>query len=292
MRFSVNVNSEEVAASLNADLETVQAKLKEEVKSLAIRTHFFIANKAKNELKGFFYEAYLGRQNGTLGSNLRLHHISDTLHVIELDPKAAWIEDGRPATFMGDWLLNSPKAKTARDGSRYLAIPFTLAKLKGGSPPGTIRPALETMARAALSNIRPKISATKTAYDKAGRPISGKIAKVPMDDPGADRVSGFHSRPRSPEMAAATGLKAHEGIFYGAGAQLRQKVKTTKSGKQKVSRDIMTFRVISSKHKMEGDRWMYPEVKPFKGFEAAESWAKEQMDLAIAGIGQALGIGG
>jgi len=43
---------------------------------------------------------------------------------IELDPKMNWLEDGMPEHSMLDALLSSPKAKTAKDGSKYLAVPF------------------------------------------------------------------------------------------------------------------------------------------------------------------------
>lgn len=211
MKFSINVNSEQVARDLNIEREEIESQLKQEIKTLAARTHAFIIAKANSELKGFMREHYLGRQSGNLGANLKLHHISDTLHVIELDQKAHWIEDGRPATFIGDWVLKSPKAKIAKDGSKYIAIPFKLASLKGNKTEAAI-PALETMAKAALKATRPKIHMTKTQYGSDGRPLEGKIKNIEIEDPGR-HVAGFHSKARSPEMAALTGLPAHEGIF-------------------------------------------------------------------------------
>jgi hypothetical protein len=288
MHFTVSVNSEQIADQLRVDVEQLEQTLKAEIKTLAIRTHAFIAEKARSELSGFMYEWYMGRKGpgGALGENLRILHVSDNLHVVELDQKAAFIEDGRPKIFM-QWLLDSPKAKTSKDGKKYAVIPFTLAKFKGSMSPPRI-PALETMAKAAFKNIRPKMAMRSTAYDASGRPIHGKIADVPIPEPDRS-VQGFHSRPRSKEMAALTGLPAHEGIFYGKGASLRQKV-SKKGGKFKVDRGIMTFRVISEKHRAEG-RWMAPEVKPFGGFPAAHKWAMEQLDIAVASLGQQLGMG-
>lgn len=294
MQFHLRVDSQEVAQMLGAEVEQVQDLLKQEVRTLAIRTHAFIVDKARKELKGFFYEYYLGRRSGgsgNLGENLKLTHISDTLHVIELDQKAAWIEEGRPATFMGDWMLNSPKAKTAKDGSKYIVIPMKLAHLAGPGNKKASVPALETMAKEAVKRSRPKIALKKIQYQADGKPVVGTIRKVEIDDPGR-HVGGMHSRPRSAEMAALTGLPAHEGIFYGKGAALRQKVvgKVGKTGKAKVARDVGTFRVLSSKHKAEG-RWLYPEVKAFGGIPAAYDWAQEQMQAAIGDLGRALGLG-
>ena len=294
MQFHLKVDSQEVAQTLGVEVERVQDLLKQEVRTLAIRTHAFIVDKARKELKGFFYEYYLGRRSGSgnLGENLKLHHISDTLHIIELDPKAAWIEDGRPETFIGDWLLNSPKAKTAKDGSKYISIPMKLAHLAGPGKKTASVPALETMAKEAVKRSRPKIAMKKIQYDAGGRPLEGTIRKLDIPEPGRG-VEGFYSRPRSKEMAALTGLPAHEGIFYGKGAALRQRVvgKSQKTGKAKVSRDVGTFRTLSSKHKAEG-RWMYPEVKKFGGFDAAYKWANEQMKSAVGDLGRALGLGG
>lgn len=294
MEFHLKVDTQEVAQSLNVERERIQDLLKQEVKTLAIRTHAYIADKARRELKGFFYEYYLGRRgsSGNLGENLKLHHVSDTLHVIELDQKAAWIEDGRPPTFIGDWVLNSPKAKTAKDGSKYIAIPMKLAHLAGPGKRAPSVPALETLARSALKEVRPKIPLRKIQYSKDGRPMTGTIHKLDIPEPDRS-VGGFHSKPRSHEMAAMTGLPAHEGIFYGKGAALRQKVKgvNKKTGKAKVTREIGTFRTLSSKHKAEG-RWMYPEVQAFGGFKAAYDWAQEQLDAAIADLGRIVGAGG
>lgn len=291
MKFHLKVDTDEVARELGAEHDKVREHLKQEVKTLAIRTHAFIVEKARRELKGFYYEYYLGRRgsSGNLGENLKLHHISDTLHVIELDPKAAWIEDGRAPTFIGDWVLNSPKAKTAKDGSRYIAIPMKISHLAGpGKRPPAV-PALDTMARMTLQASRPKLALRKIQYGADGRPVQGTIRKLDIQDPGREH-SGFHSRPRSQEMAAMTGLPAHQGIFYGKGAELRQKVSGhTKAGKAKTTREIGTFRVLSSKHKAEG-RWMYPEVPAFNGFQAAFQWANEQVELAVADLGRVLGL--
>lgn len=293
MNFHFKIDAQEVASRLGVETDHARELLKQEMKSLAVRTHAFIVEKARRELKGFFYEYYLGRRSssGNLGENLKLHHISDTLHVIELDQKAAWIEDGRPATFIGDWVLNSPKAKTAKDGSRYISIPMTISKLAGPGKKPSI-PALDTLARAALKNSRPRIPLKKIQYGADGKAVQGKIRSLDIHEPNKSQVAGFHSRPRSQEMAAMTGLPAHEGIFYGKGAHLRQKtVGKTGKGKEKVAREIGTFRTLSSKHKAEG-RWMYPEVKAFRGFDAAYEWAQKQLDVAIADMARVLGAGG
>lgn len=293
MQFHIRIDSQSIAEQLGVEKDNIMAALKEDVKTLAIRTHAFIIEKARSELEGYMLEAYLGRsgKSGNLGTNIRLVHVSDVLHVIELDQKAMWIEDGRKPTFMGDWMLQSAKTKTAKDGSRYLVVPFNLAHLagkrQGGSGAGI--PALETMARSALQKVRPRIAAGKIAYGADGKPQLGSLTKVPIDEP--DRtVSGFFSRPRSAEMAALTGLKAHEGIFYGKGAHLTQKKTRLLNGKESTSRDITTFRVLSSKHKAEG-RWMYPEVKPFGAFDAAHKWAESQLSDMVGSLGRSIGIG-
>jgi hypothetical protein len=102
------------------------------------------------------------------------------------------------------------------------------------------------------------------------------------------------SKPRTPEGAkelnkklaelGQTGLKPHGGIFKLAGAVVSQRVKRNskgeiqrdkKTGKAKVQKETVVFRVISSKHEHEG-RWMYPRVDAFNSLQKTKEWADKE----------------
>lgn len=81
------------------------------------------------------------RLHGRLPAYLRALHLrraEDGMEVV-LEPSAGWIEDGLPKRDMRELLLSSPKAKTAKDGTKYLAVPMrpqtsSLSEARAASP--------------------------------------------------------------------------------------------------------------------------------------------------------------
>jgi hypothetical protein len=278
LKYKVSVDISEVAEKLQQTKETIEQKLMPAMQSLAVQAHTFIVQKAQTELSGYQQKAYLGEK----GENLKFDQIAKGMWVIELSEKASWLEEGRQSVFMG-WLLNSPKAKTAKDGSKYLSIPFTQERGAGGKFNNKM-PGLQTTIVNALK--RQKISLKKIEKNPDGTPKYGVLHKLSIEPPGtSSQYPGLFSAPRSKEMAALTGLPAHEGIYYLQGAVVIQR-----PGKKEgsVIKEAVTFRTISSKHEQEG-RWFYPEVKGLKAFPAAEEWAKKEMDSIVSYLEQELG---
>ena len=260
--FRFSINADEFAAHLNQKVEDILARVQAEVEKISVGAHAFIVAKANTELTGYKRTAFLGKDN----KNVRWSKIGDSMWVVEVDAQADWIEKGREPTFMGDWLLKSPKAKTAKDGSKYMSIPFPSVR-QGKS---VSSPVLSSMVKTAMK--QEGISMKKIEHNPDGSPKMGVIHKLNIPEPGGrNQFPGLFSAPRSSEMSKITGLPAHGGIFKLQDTVIMQRM----NQKGKVVKEAVTFRTISSKHKAEG-RWIYPKVEAFNSLQAAHDWAQEQ----------------
>lgn len=294
-KFDINVDVEGLANKVSKTKEVVEQKLLPAVERLSISTHAFIINKANSELNDFKRNFFLGlgeygknkkdsdKAPGVDSSakNVRWVKVSNNMWVVELDESVSWIEDGREPTSMAteDWLLKPSKSKVSKDGSLYRSIPFKITQ--GGKAAKGTKPAYASLIKTAARE--QGINLKNIEKNEDGTPKIGVLHKIKIEGPeeGWEKFPNFHSRPRSEEEAAASGLKPHGGIFHLKGAVVLQRVKPGK--KPKVVKETVVFRTVSSKHKLE-NRWMYPEVKPLNAINAAYEYAKEQMDKIIRSI--------
>lgn len=308
--FRIKVDTREISDKLRVTQDLIDNKVKNIVERVSIATHHFVINKAKTELTGYMQETFLGtgesaKNTSDKSSNhpnvdktprhVRWKKIDNGTWVVEIDEKAKWIEEGRPRTFMGEewWLLQPGKAKVAKDGSTYRAIPMT--KMKGSKP--TFETGLlgegpaSVMSKAIRSAAKEqKISLTAIEKDKEGLPIAGPVNpktglkgpailhKLQIKEPegGRQEFPLFYSKERTAEESKATGLKPYSGSFHVKGAVVTQR--EVKPGKFK--KETIVYRIISSKHRND-NRWYYPEVKPFHAIPAAHKYAQESIDLYI-----------
>ena len=269
--FRFQVSTEEIAAQLHTIGSQISGQVTTMVRGLSLLTHGFIIDKAQKELTGYNREAFLGENN----DNVHWVQISDGIWVVEIDESAAWVENGRPAVSMAteEWLLKN--AKTAKDGSKFKVIPFTQSQGKGKSANfKNPLPELEKMVKDTLAS--KGIDLKKVENDSLGNPKLGIIHKVKMETPDQGQHPDLFSAPRSQEMADLTGLKPHGGIFYGKGLVVTQQ----KGPRGGIIKSAVTFRVVSSKHALEG-RWMAPAVTPFNSIEAAYKWAQGQWEKMV-----------
>lgn len=298
-RFRADVT--EVARKLNTTREMIEDKVVSGVETLSIAAHAYIVNLANTKFANdnFKRQFYLGLgehgkdASGTstrdprvdqTAKNLRWVKVTDGLWVVELDERAQWLEEGRPETFMGEWLLKpgAKGVKRAKDGSLYRAIPFKQTQGKADAPGA--KPGFAELIRKQAK--KQKISLTKIEKNPDGSPKLGILHKLDMKaNLSQEQAPDLYSRPRTAEEAMLTGLKPHGGIYKLEGAVVTQR----KFGKKgKVKKETVVFRVISSKHKME-NRWMYPQVMPSNFFGQAHEWAEKQWDNIVKQIETELG---
>jgi hypothetical protein len=271
--FHIHVDITEAAAKLNQTNEFIATQMQTAVGTIAAATHAFILQTVNAELTGYKREAYLGKEN----KNVRWIDLGNSMWVVEVDETARWLEEGRAEPMFMEWLLKN--AKTARDGSKYKIIPFKQDQGAGKTPgfhPN--KPALAAVTKRMLD--AQNIDLNKIERDVGGKPKVGILHKIPM---GREEIMAemqpkrrdYFSMPRSADIAGKIGLKPHDGIFMLKGLMVVQRPNA--SAKHGVTREAITYRVISSKHKAEG-RWFYPKVEALNAVPRAAEWAQQQLD--------------
>jgi hypothetical protein len=171
---------------------------------------------------------------------------------------------------MLDALLASPKAKTSKDGSRYLTVPFDHSPGKGKT--GTT-PAGKTLIDTIKNELKSRgIPFGKIEKGPDGKPLLGNLHSIDItkEPPKTGEGPGQGKGPIGDVRQGPTGIPFLQGI------RISQKsVKDPKTGKEGVKRSIMTFRTASSKMKGTG-RWVHPGLDPKNMMEEGAHWASDQ----------------
>lgn len=204
--------------------------------------------------------------------NLSHRQVDENTWVIHLDAKALWIEDGMPEHSMIDDLLKSPKAKTAKDGSKYMAVPFQHKK-----GPTQMTPAQKTLLDTIKTELKnQKIPYGKTEMDSSGKPKLGLLHKFDIKNAPTKTANapGQGKGPIGSVMQGPTGIPLLQGV------RIYQREVKGANGKTSVRRDIMTFRIVSSKMKGQG-RWDHPGLVPLKLFPEGYEWAKKTWENEV-----------
>jgi hypothetical protein len=242
---------------IKEDLEKATNKA---LKDLAVATHAHIVEQVQSKLRST-REKYLNALSFT--------QVQDDVWVINLDAKAMWIEEGiEPNTEMIDALLNGSGGKgtkTAKDGSRYRVIPF-----QHNTKPTSSTTAQNSLIDTIKSTFKNQnIPYGKIEKDAAGKPKTGLLHSVDIENKPIKtaNVPGQGKGGIGSVMQGATGVPILKGIKV-----YQKEVQDKATGKSKVVKSIMTFRVVSSKHKGTG-RWMHPGLLPKHFFEEAADWA-------------------
>ena len=243
---------------------SVRKAMNDAARDLTAQTHAHILEQVQSKLHST-REKYV--------KALSFKQVDADTWVIELDKDAMFIEEGlKPNTDMLDGLLKSSKAKTAKDGSRYIVVPFQ--HNKGATQ--------QTPAQTTLTNtIKSEMKKRKIPYGKLetgadGKPKTGllhsfDIMKQPIKTaPGAGSGHG----PIGAVKQGPTGIPHLQGVRV-----YQTKVKDAK-GKESVKKSIMTFRVASSKMKGQG-RWVHPGLEAKKFLDEAADWALKEFETRI-----------
>lgn len=229
--------------------------LQEAARDLAMQAHGHILEQVQQKLHST-REKYVAA--------LSFQQEGNDTWLVTLDKSAMWIEEGMEEHSMLDDLLASPKAKTGKDGSRYLVVPFEHKK----------GPTQQTQAAKDLTNtIKSELNRRKIPYagierDASGKPKTGLLHKMDILKAPLKSAEG-PGQGKGPLGAVRQGPT---GIPFLQGIRVYQKQVKDKHGKESTKRSIMTFRVASSKHQGTG-RWMHPGLEAKRFFEEAADWA-------------------
>ena len=267
------------------DLQRLEAEAKKKVGDLAAQTHLHIKEDIQRDLhsRRDMYDEALNAA----------HEVSEGVWVITLDKKAVWIEEGmEPHSMVEDLLANN--ARTAKDGSRYRAIPFDVqgkgpARATAGGlmlaqtlkaemkkrnisyksverhPDGSVKTGLLHKFNITDAPTRPGSSAGKPGFGK------GPVGSV-MQGPNAQGGSGGGT-------PLLSGVRVFQTAVWKKDAAGNNIPDLDKAGRQKGIRGVMTFRMVSTKH--IGLKWNHPGLEGKNFFERAETWAKTQWDTQI-----------
>lgn len=175
--------------------------------------------------------------------------IDDGIWAIELDEKATWIDDGMEPHDMKENLLRK-NYKVAKDGSRYKIIPFD-----HGKPPTEQTSKQQELAQ----QIKSELKSRKIPYKK-----------IEVDEKGSPRLGRLHTF--NVEGSARPTPKSSHPALQGVNIYQR------KNGEGKIRRDIVTFRVVSSK---QTDKWHHPGLKPVNIFDDTYKWVMGEFENRI-----------
>jgi hypothetical protein len=237
-----DIDPEEIAQIVSKATKEVEQDIKKSAENLAAMTHAKAHELARDELKS------LAQQ---YSDNLEFSNPEENLWVITLKDPAAWIEDGRKSGFMEE-LLNGKSSKTNKKGEKYAVIPFEHSK----------QPSQQSTKAQALSNEIKQVMKEKN--------ISWK--NLELGPNGSPRVGRLHSF----NVETAKASDKHKFPLTHGVSVYQTKDKNT----GKVRRDVMTFRIITEKHKEEG-KWIHPGREGAKILDKAFEWAMKEWETNI-----------
>jgi uncharacterized protein YwbE len=156
------------------------------------------------------------------------------------------------------WLGGS-KARTAKDGHKYVIIPFRHSKSSdarlgySGKAKAVSDPDLKTQLRAATK----KYGLDRMMRTATGKVVEGSVARIPA------------KAPVHPYLQGLTRIqKGNSG--------------TTKTGKQTGAGGLMTWRVMSENS--PASSWQHPGVKAANLLPEVEAWVDKELDKVIETI--------
>ena len=220
------VDSDQISKNFGDLADQVKQNIVKGVENLATMTHAKTLELARDELRSLS-QMYM--------DNVEFDNPVPNLWVVTLREPAMWIESGSKSGFMEE-LLDGKSAKTNAKGEKYAVIPFK----------HNVNPSQQSEKAQLLAN------QIKEALKKEG--INWK--KIEKNPDGSPRVGRLHTlNVESSRLKPEHKKPATYGIT----------VYQNPIGEGKVSRDIMTFRVISeisSLYLAESSSILYNSITP------------------------------
>ena len=250
--LNLHINIDEIVAQMQQEATQAQEMVKVAVATLATATNQQIVKQVNDKLHS---------RREKYKDALSFKQVADNLWVIELDAKAMWIEEGKEAGSMLDDLLKSPKAKTDKDGHKYLIVPFEHTK----------PPTKQTVEAQSITDILKKgLKQAGVGFKKLDRNPDGSVKQGLVH-------KGDYGGPKKPHWSnrALDGVRVYQHAMKNPDGS----PKTDKKGNAMGRRDIMTFRIASEKHR--GKKWEYPGIEGTHFFEHAWEWAIQKWETEI-----------
>lgn len=243
--ITIDVNS--IAESFGAFKMEVEQDLKKGFQALALSTNAYFKEIAA---------AKLGPESSRwlkFKENIWFDQIDESLYVVGVKAKGLWVEEGLPVGFdMKKGMLNSPKAKTSKDGHRYMIVPFEHSK-----PPKQ-------------TNDYGKDLITMIKSELKTRAI--KFKGLEKHANGAPKLGKLHSFDINGKQLG--GKTVAEGDLDRVSIYQKQNKETGK-----VQRGIFTFRTVTDKS--PDDSWIHPGLDAEQFIEKTREWAMNHWETVL-----------
>lgn len=249
--------------------QRTDAALKEAVRDLTSMAHAKATEIAQQKLK---------TRRKLFVESLSVSQINEFTWVLVLDAKAVWVDEGMDPHDMLQALLRSPKAKTAKDGSKYMVVPFQHGSSSDNGP------VQQESVDAIKSAMKQRgIPFGKVERDSSGRPKYGLLHRFDATAPlkggmGPGQGHGQVGSPRQGMTArnaavlqGAGGFESSKRSGGGTGHLQGVAVYQHPGAGKGTQRSIMTFRVASSKQQ-GGGRWQHPGLEKAAIFDEVFAW--------------------
>jgi hypothetical protein len=234
LKFDIDIVT--LSSQLNGLKKDVQDDLTKGVENLANMTHAKTLELATSELSSL---------SKLYKDNVEFSNPAKGFWVVTLKEPALWIEEGRKAGFMEE-LLNGKSARTGKNG-KYAIIPFHHNK----NPTEQSAKAYDLAQEIKYELKKQGVNWKKIEYNQDGSPRLGLLHRFNLETARpVDAQKDIHKNPLTKGVA----------------------VYQRKDESGKVRKDVMTFRVISEKHKNEG-LWIHPGRQGDKLMNKAFEWA-------------------
>jgi hypothetical protein len=273
---------------MGADIKALEARLQSAAAGLAGQAHLHIIEQAQEKLHS--------RREMYLEALVQPQEVSKNVWVISLDAKANWIEDGLSPFAMQDTLLKGPGVKTGKNGNKYRVIPFS----HSGGPSGKTQPQNSLTDTLKSEFKQRKIPWSKMEKDEQGNTKTGLIHKFDVKDKplrpehsagkpgwGKGKVGEVMQGPaETGSTPLLQGVRVYQKQMFGKDGSPMKNSK----GNLKFSKQIMTFRVISSKNR---NTWNHPGLEGMKFFTEAAKWVSDEWaNKVLPEIMDSLNLGG
>jgi hypothetical protein len=261
LKFDIDV--ETLSKQLGGLKKDVEKDVTRSAEDLANITHARILELADEELTSLreMYKSHVKTDNSMA-----------RIWVITLEEPAMWIEEGRKSGFMEE-LLNGKSSHVGKNG-KYAIIPFQHNK-----NPTNQSPKAYDLAQEIKYALKKKgVSWKKLETNADGSPRVGLLHKFNVETARpVDAQKDIHKNPLT------KGVAVYQNVYDSDGNLVRNADKgrdLLAKGQGTVKKDVMTFRVISEKHKNEG-LWVHPGRQGNKIFDKAFDWAIKQWETQI-----------
>jgi hypothetical protein len=260
--FNVSIDFSDLT-NINGELEKNLKKIAEQAQyELGVQSHakgLQLAAERLHSRREMFVDAW------------KMDPKDDAFYLI-LQAKAVWIDEGLPANYLFQALMDSPKAKTTDNGNKILVVPFT--HKVGSGPTNTTSYNLELVEAVKKEFKKQNIPWQKIQKDDQGRPIHGLIQQVK----GIDTPIKTHEGAGMGQGAIGEPRQGHTGISYLKGASLYQTERKDKEGKSFTERGAITFRTASQNHP---EKFTHPGLEPTNIIESTWDWAINELEKEI-----------